>query len=49
METFTKDILKVGLSPSKKNLFYLLQWELFKNDEKYFLFNIKIFFCSQDI
>ena len=29
-----KLIIKVGLSPSKKNLFYLLRWKPFKNDEK---------------
>ena len=27
-------IIKVGLSPSKKHLFYLLQWNPFKNGEK---------------
>ena len=32
-----------------KNLFYLLQWKLFKNDENYFLFNLKSSFSSQDI
>ena len=35
---------KVGLSPSKKNLFYLLQWKPFKNDEKSFLFHLKALF-----
>ena len=29
---------KVGLSPSKKNLCYLLDWKPFKSDEKCFLF-----------
>ena len=41
--------IKVGLSPSKKNLFYLLQWKPFKNGEKCFLFRFKSSFCSQDI
>ena len=27
-------MIKVGLPPSKKNSFYLLQWKPFKNDEK---------------
>ena len=38
---------KVGLSPSKQNSFYLLQWKPF-NDEKC-LFHLKSFFRSQDI
>ena len=41
--------LKVGLSPSKKILFYLLHWKPFKNDEKYFLFHLKSSFRSQGI
>ena len=32
-----------------QHFFYLLQWKLFKNDEKYFLFHLKSSFCSQDI
>ena len=44
----TKSI-KVGLSPSKKKLRYLLHWKPLKNDEKCFLFHLKSSFCSQDI
>ena len=33
----------------QKNCFYLLQWKLFKNDEKYLLFNVKSCFRSWDI
>ena len=44
-----KLIIKVGLSPSKKNLFYLLHWKPFKNDEKGFLFHLKSPFRSEDI
>ena len=40
--------LKVEVSPSKKKLGYLLDWKLFKNDEKCFLFHLKNFFHSQD-
>ena len=43
-----KFLIKVGFSPSKKT-FYLLQWKHFKNDEKCFLFRLKILFRSQDI
>ena len=39
----------VWLSPCKKNLCYLLDWKLFKNNEKCFLFHLKSSFCSQDI
>ena len=39
---FTK--LKVGLSPSKKISFYLLQWKPFKNDENSFYFILKALF-----
>ena len=35
--------VKVGLSPSKK-MFYLRQWKTFTNDEKCFLFMLKVFF-----
>ena len=41
--------LKLGLSPSKKISFYLLQWKPFKNDEKCFLFHLKSSFLSQNI
>ena len=41
--------LKVGLPPSKKIYFYLLQWRPFKNDEKSLLIHLKSSFCSQDI
>ena len=44
-----KDEIKVGLSPSKKNLCYLLDWKPFKNDGKCFFFTLKSSFCSQDI
>ena len=37
------------LSPSKKKLFYLLQWKSFKNDKNCFLFHLKSSFHSQDI
>ena len=40
-------MIKVGLSPSKKNLCYLLHWKPFKNDEKYFYFILKAFFVLQ--
>ena len=40
--------LKVELSPSKK-MHYLLHWKPFKNDEKYFLLQLKSSFRSQDI
>ena len=33
-------LIKVGLSPSKKNLRYLLHWEPFKSDEKCLLFHL---------
>ena len=39
-------ILKVGLSPSKKKYFYLLEWKPFKNDEKCFLFHLESSFRS---
>ena len=45
----TKNLLKVGLSPSEKVSFYLLQQKPFKNDEKCFLFHLKSSFRSQDI
>ena len=41
--------LKVGLSPSKKNLFFWLHWKPFNNDGKCFLFHLKSSFGSQDI
>ena len=46
---WTKNKFKVGLSLSKKNYFYLLQWKPFKNNEKRFLFHLKSSFHSQDI
>ena len=41
--------IRFGLWPSKNKLFYLLQWNSFKNDEKYFLFYLKSCFRSKDI
>ena len=41
--------IKVGLLPSKKDLFYLLEWKSFKNYEKLFLFHPKSSFHAQDI
>ena len=46
---FSNRDFKVGLSPSKKNFFYLLQWRPFKQDKKCFLFHLKSFFRSPDI
>ena len=46
---FTKEILTIGLSPSKKIHFYLLQWKPFKSDEKCFLFHLKGSFPSKNI
>ena len=40
---------KVGLSLSKKKMFYLLRWKPFKYDEKCILFHYKISFRSEDI
>ena len=40
---------KVGLSPSKKNFFYLFQWNPFKNNEKCVLFHLNCSFRYQDI
>ena len=34
--------LKIGLSSSKKKMFYLHQWKPVKNDEKWFLFNVDL-------
>ena len=45
----TQDIIKVGLSPSKKILCYLLDWKPLRSYEKCFLFHLKSSFCSQDI
>ena len=36
-----KKVFKVALSPSKKKMFYSLQWKPFKNDEKYFCLILK--------
>ena len=41
--------LKVGLSPSKNKMCYLLYWKPFKDHEKCFLFHIKSSFRFQDI
>ena len=41
-------LFNVGLSPSKKKNYYILQWEPFQNDEKRFLFYLKSSLCSQD-
>ena len=41
--------IKVGVSLFKKILYYLPDWKLFKKDEKYFLFQLKSSFRSQDI
>ena len=40
--------IKVGLSTFKK-IGFLLQWKLFKNNEKCFLFHLKSSFHSHDI
>ena len=37
-------IFKVGLSPSKKQLFYLFQWKPFKMMKNFFYFILKVFF-----
>ena len=42
-------LFKVGLSPSKKYSFYLLQMKALKKYEKFFLFHLKSSFRSQDI
>ena len=46
---FLNAVLKSDSHLPKKNLFYLLQCKPFKNDEKCFLFHLKISFRSQDI
>ena len=43
------EYVKVKLSHSKQNSFYLHQWQPFKNDEKCFLFHLKSSFHSQDV
>ena len=48
-EVLATDILKVGLSPSKKILCYLLYRKHFKDHGKCFLFDLKSSFRSQDI
>ena len=48
-KTASKRVVKVGLSSSKKIFCYLLQWEPFKNDERFCLFHLKSSFRSQDI
>ena len=40
---------KLGLSPSKNKMLYLLQWKPLENDEKCFLFHLKSSFGFQDI
>ena len=48
LSTLTK--LKLKLDPHlPKNIFYLLQWKPFKNDEKCFLFHFESSFQSQHI
>ena len=42
-------LIKVVLSPSKKILWYLLDWQPFRSYEKCFLFHRKSSFRSQDI
>ena len=42
-------LFKVGLTPSKKSLFHLLQLKPFKNGEKCFLLHLKSSFLSRDI
>ena len=44
----TEKVFNVELSPSKKNLFYILERKTFKNNETYFFFHLKSSFCSQD-
>ena len=41
--------LKIGLSPSKKNVCHWLDWKSFKSNEKCFLFHIKSSSRFQDI
>ena len=41
------DLLKVGLSPSKKIYIFNFNGKPFKNDEECFLFHLKSSFCSQ--
>ena len=44
-----KRMLKSDFNLPKNNCFYLLQWKLFNNDEKCFLFYLKSSFRSWDI
>ena len=44
-----KLLFKVGLSPSKKILCYLLDWKPLRSYEKYLLFHLKTSFSSQGI
>ena len=44
-----RELFKVGLSRSKKNLGHFLGWKPLKSNEKYFLFQLKRDFRSQDI
>ena len=41
--------LKIGLSHSKKKLFYFLQGKPLKSDENCFLFHLENYYRSQDI
>ena len=42
-------MVKVGLSPSEKISFYLIQQNPLKNEEQGFLFHLKGYFRSQDV
>ena len=39
-----ENLLKVGISPSKKNSYYVLPCKPFKNDEKHFYFSLESLF-----
>ena len=43
------DVFSCHILTFQKKMFYLLQWQPFKNDEKCFLFPLKSFFRSQDL
>ena len=43
-----RELFKVGLSRSKKKLCHFLGWKSLKSNEKYFLFQLKMDFRSQD-
>ena len=40
---------KFEVSPSKKNVFYMLQGKLCKSDDKFFIFHLKSSFRFKDI